>query len=200
MLLGDKTLRNEFREWKANKNKPLTVSQEGESFQLLESGQALPLHRVTLTDALCLDAAPRQVRQASSSCRALYVVTFSAPEKHHASNLEGRASSKLRGGMDTLALEAAPGSGLSQRACVKCGSQCQTPLFLFSCSVVSNSFVTPWTVACQAPLSKVFLRQEYWVKLPFPSKGIFLTQGSNPHLLLGSVRHSTGCSMDRVRS
>ena len=59
------------------------------------------MHRVTLTDALCLDAAPRQVRQASSSCRALDVVTFSAPEKHHTSNLEGKASTKLRGDVDT---------------------------------------------------------------------------------------------------
>src|SRR5574337_1074744 len=32
------------------------------------------------------------------------------------------------------------------------------------CSVafVSKSFVTPWTVACQAPLSMEFSRQEYW--------------------------------------
>ena len=106
LVLGNQTLRNEFREWKeTNKNKPLIVSQEGEFFQLLESRQALPLHRVTLTDALCLDATPRQVRQASSSCRALNVVTFSAPEKHHASNLEEKASTKLRGDMDTLVLE-----------------------------------------------------------------------------------------------
>ena len=30
-------------------------------------------------------------------------------------------------------------------------------------------FVTPWTVACQAPLSVGFSRQEYWSGLPFPS-------------------------------
>ena len=30
-------------------------------------------------------------------------------------------------------------------------------------------FVTPWTVAHQAPLSKGFLREEYWSQLPFPS-------------------------------
>ena len=30
-------------------------------------------------------------------------------------------------------------------------------------------FVTPWTVACQAPLSMGFSRQEYWSGLPFPS-------------------------------
>ena len=32
-------------------------------------------------------------------------------------------------------------------------------------------FVTPWTVACQAPLSMEFSRQEYWSGLPFPSPG-----------------------------
>ena len=30
-------------------------------------------------------------------------------------------------------------------------------------------FVTPWTVALQAPLSMGFSRQEYWSELPFPS-------------------------------
>ena len=29
-------------------------------------------------------------------------------------------------------------------------------------------FVTLWTVACQAPLSMDFSRQEYWSGLPFP--------------------------------
>ena len=33
------------------------------------------------------------------------------------------------------------------------------------------TFVTPWTVACQAPLSMEFSRQEYWSGLPFPSSG-----------------------------
>ena len=32
-------------------------------------------------------------------------------------------------------------------------------------------FVTPWTVACQAPPSMGFSRQEYWSGLPFPSPG-----------------------------
>ena len=27
---------------------------------------------------------------------------------------------------------------------------------------------TPWTVACQAPVSMGFSRQEYWSGLPFP--------------------------------
>ena len=34
--------------------------------------------------------------------------------------------------------------------------------------ILSNS-ATPWTVACQAPLSREFSRQEYWSGLPFPS-------------------------------
>ena len=37
-------------------------------------------------------------------------------------------------------------------------------------SVMSNS-ATPWTVACQAPLSVGFPRQEYWSGLLFPSPG-----------------------------
>ena len=32
-------------------------------------------------------------------------------------------------------------------------------------------FATPWTVACQAPPSMGFPRQEYWSGLPFPSPG-----------------------------
>ena len=32
-------------------------------------------------------------------------------------------------------------------------------------------FATPWTVACQAPLSMEFSRQEYQSGLPFPSPG-----------------------------
>ena len=35
-------------------------------------------------------------------------------------------------------------------------------LLLFSRSVVSDSFGTLWTLACQAPLSMGFPRQEYW--------------------------------------
>ena len=33
------------------------------------------------------------------------------------------------------------------------------------------TLATPWTVACQAPLSMGFSRQEYWRGLPFPSPG-----------------------------
>ena len=36
---------------------------------------------------------------------------------------------------------------------------------------MSDSFVTPWTVALQASLSMGFPRQEYYSGLPFPSPG-----------------------------
>ena len=53
---------------------------------------------------------------------------------------------------------------------------------LLSRSIMSDS-VTPWTLALQAPLSMEFSRQEYWSGLPFPTPGIFPTQGSYSHLL-----------------
>ena len=39
-----------------------------------------------------------------------------------------------------------------------------------SCSVLSDS-ATPWTAACQAPLSMILSQQAYWSGLPFPSPG-----------------------------
>ena len=33
---------------------------------------------------------------------------------------------------------------------------------------MSDSLATPWTVACQVPLSVEFSRQECWSGLPFP--------------------------------
>ena len=39
-----------------------------------------------------------------------------------------------------------------------------------------------WTVACQAPLSMGFPRQEYWSGLPFPSPRDLSTQRSSLYL------------------
>ena len=44
-------------------------------------------------------------------------------------------------------------------------------------------FVTPQTVACQAPLSLGFPRQEYWSGLLFPPPEHLPNQGLNPSLL-----------------
>ena len=41
-------------------------------------------------------------------------------------------------------------------------------------------FATLWTVACQAPLSRGFSRQEYWSGLPFPSPGDLPKPGIEP--------------------
>ena len=41
-------------------------------------------------------------------------------------------------------------------------------------------FVTPWTVAHQAPPSMGFSRQEYWSGLPFPSPGDLPDAGIEP--------------------
>ena len=40
--------------------------------------------------------------------------------------------------------------------------------YRFLCAVLSHSIILPWTVACQAPLSKGFFWQENWSGLPFP--------------------------------
>ena len=41
-------------------------------------------------------------------------------------------------------------------------------------------FATPWTAACQAPLSMGFSRLEYWSALPFPSPGDLPNLGIEP--------------------
>ena len=53
-------------------------------------------------------------------------------------------------------------------------------LLLFRCWVMSNSLVTPWTVAYQAPLWMEFSRQEYWSGLPIPFPGHLPGPGIKP--------------------
>ena len=40
--------------------------------------------------------------------------------------------------------------------------------------------MNPWDVACQAPLSMEFSRQEYWSGLPFPTPGVLPNAGIKP--------------------
>ena len=53
-------------------------------------------------------------------------------------------------------------------------------------------FVTLWTVACQAPLSMGFSRQEYWSGLPYsppgdlPDPGMETVTPASPALQAGS--------------
>ena len=56
-------------------------------------------------------------------------------------------------------------AGLPIYACVKVKSES------VSYSALCDSLRPPWNVACQAPLSMEFSRQEYWSGLPFLSPG-----------------------------
>ena len=49
---------------------------------------------------------------------------------------------------------------------------------------------TPWTIACQAPWSMEFSRQEYWTRLTFPSPG----DRPNPGVKAGSALLAGGFS------
>ena len=65
--------------------------------------------------------------------------------------------------------------GFSLRACM---------LSHFSCVWL---FVTPWTVACQPPLSMGFSRQEHWSGLPCPPPGDLPNPGVEPVSLTSSA-------------
>ena len=58
---------------------------------------------------------------------------------------------------------------------------CLWPCFERVCAKPLQSFPsnyrTPWTLACQAPLSMGFSRKEYWSGKPFPSPGNFPDPG-----------------------
>ena len=54
------------------------------------------------------------------------------------------------------------------------------PVYVLSHFSHVQLFVTPWTVAHQAPLSMRFSRQEYWGGLPFPPSGDFPDPGIKP--------------------
>ena len=52
--------------------------------------------------------------------------------------------------------------------------------YVLSCFGCVRLFVTLWTVACQAPLSMGFSRQEYWSGLPCPFPGDLPNPGIKP--------------------
>ena len=57
-------------------------------------------------------------------------------------------------------------------------------LWVRACSVCMHShvrlFVTPWTIAHQAPLSMGFSRQQFWTGLPCPPPGDLTPPGTEP--------------------
>ena len=60
------------------------------------------------------------------------------------------------------------------------------------CVCVYAKSVTPWTIACQAPLSMEFSKKEYWIVLPFlypkdlPNPGTEFMSLASPTLAGGS--------------
>ena len=63
--------------------------------------------------------------------------------------------------------------------------QCLSWVYVYVCVVLSRFsciqlFVTPWAVACQAPVSMEFSRQEYWSMVPFPPPGDLADPGIEP--------------------
>ena len=55
-----------------------------------------------------------------------------------------------------------------------------SPSYGGSVAKLCVTLVTAWTIACQAPLSMGFSRQEYWSGLPFPSLGDLPHPGIEP--------------------
>ena len=53
------------------------------------------------------------------------------------------------------------------------------------------TLATPWTVACQAPLSMGFSRQQYWSGLLFPFPGDLPDPGIEPRFSCIAARHFT---------
>ena len=47
-----------------------------------------------------------------------------------------------------------------------------TALCMLGCSSHVQLCATPWTAACQAPLSVEFSRQEYWSEFPGPPENL----------------------------
>ena len=73
--------------------------------------------------------------------------------------------------------------GSSQMQCNEVAGACLECVYvlqLFGLLFTPASFVTPQTIARQAPLSIGFPRQEYWSGLPFPSPGDLPDSGIKP--------------------
>ena len=66
---------------------------------------------------------------------------------------------------------------------VGCTNRWCLPLCVCALSHV-QLLVTPWTVACQAPLSMGFSKQEYWSGLPCPPTGDLPDPGIEPKSLV----------------
>ena len=59
-------------------------------------------------------------------------------------------------------------------------------------------FATPWTVACQAPLTLGFSREEYWSGLPFPPPRDLPHPGTEPTSPALAGRFSTTKPLGKI--
>ena len=81
-------------------------------------------------------------------------------------------------------------------------SKSKVNIFVCVLSLVSHVrlFATPWTVACQAPLSMRFSRQEYWSGLSFPPPGDLPNPGIEPASLMAPASHADSLLLSHWRS
>ena len=77
-------------------------------------------------------------------------------------------------------------------------SQKNKQLVVLSCFGCVRLFVTLWTVACQAPLSLEFSRQEYWSGLPFPPPRDLPDSGIEPKSPASVGRFFTAESLGKL--
>ena len=59
------------------------------------------------------------------------------------------------------------------------------------------TLTTPWTIACQAPLSTGFPRPEYWSGLPFPLPGDLPNPEIEPASLMSPALQTVPCTVGR---
>ena len=78
-----------------------------------------------------------------------------------------------------------PGAKVSICLCFKV-LMCQIAIIMGPLIMLGHirPFATLWIVACQAPLSMEFPRQEYWSGLPFPTPGDLPDPGIKPASLM----------------
>ena len=81
-----------------------------------------------------------------------------------------------------------------QRSLEYVGSLTYSPCVHAQLLICVKFFATPCTLACQAPLSMEFSRQEYWSELPFPSPRDLPNPGIEPVSLvfpvLAGIQHT----------
>jgi len=80
-----------------------------------------------------------------------------------------------------------PGSsvhGIFQARVLESGAIAFSSMYAKSPQYCLTLFVTPWTIACQAPLSIGFPRQEYWSGLPCPPPRNLPDPGMEPVSLM----------------